>query len=43
MLMYRPRDNLDMVSYSDADFVGYVDSRKSTSWYIFIMVVGVVS
>ena len=43
MLMYRQTDNLDMVGYSDLDFVGYVDSRKSTSRYIFITTGGVVS
>ena len=43
MLMYRQTDNLDLVSYSDADFVGCVDSRKSISGYIFIMVGGAVS
>ena len=43
MLMYRQTDNLDLVGYSNADFVGCVDSRKSTSWYIFIMVGGAVS
>ena len=37
MLMYRQTDNLDLVVYFDADFVGGVDSRKSTSGYIFIM------
>ena len=31
MLMYRQTDNLDLVGYSDADFAGCVDSRKSTS------------
>ena len=36
-------NNLDLVSYSDADFASCVDSRKSTSGYIFIMVGGVVS
>ena len=43
MLMYRQTDNLDLVSYSDADFDGCVDSRKSTSGYIFIMAGGAVS
>ena len=43
MLMYRQTDILDLVGYSDADLVGCVDSRKSTSRYIFIMAGGVVS
>ena len=43
MLMYRQAGNLDLVGYSDGDFAGCVDSRKSTSKYIFIMAGGVVS
>ena len=43
MLMYKQKDNLDLVGYSDANFVGCVDSRKSTSRYIFIMANGFVS
>ena len=43
MLMYRQTDNLDLVGYSDADFASCVDSRKSTSGYIFIMAGGAVS
>ena len=37
MLMYRQTNNLDMVSYANADFVGCIDSRKSIAKYIFIM------
>ena len=37
MLMYRQTNNLDMVGYSNANFVGYVGPCKSTSKYIFIM------
>ena len=43
MLMYRQTANLDLVGYSDVDFASCVDSRKSTSRYIFIMVGGAVS
>ncbi|KAL0386465.1 UNVERIFIED_CONTAM: Secreted RxLR effector protein [Sesamum latifolium] len=43
MLMYRRTKNLEVVGYSDSDFVGCVDSRKSTSGYIFIIVSGAVS
>ena len=32
-----------MIGYSDSDFAGCVDSRKSTSWYIFMMVGGAIS
>ena len=43
MLMYRQTDILDVIGYSDADFAGCVDSRKSTSGYIFIMADGAIS
>ena len=43
MLMYRQTYSLDLIGYSDVDFVRYVDYRKSTSGYIFIMVGGAVS
>ena len=43
LLMYRQTDILDLVGYSDTDFVGFVDSRKSTSRCIFIMADGVIS
>ena len=41
--MYRRTDNLEVVGYSDSDFSGCVDSRKSTSRYIFLFVGGAVS
>ena len=43
MLMYRQTENLDLVGYYDADFPSCVDSRKSTSGYIFIMAGGAIS
>ena len=36
MLMYRRTDELEVIGYSDLDFTGYVDYRKSTSVYIFM-------
>ncbi|KAG4110494.1 hypothetical protein ERO13_D13G052366v2, partial [Gossypium hirsutum] len=36
-------ENLEVISYSDSDFFGYVDSRKSTSGYIFMFASGVIS
>ena len=36
MLMYRRIDNLEIIGYSDSNFVGCVDSCKSTSGYIFM-------
>ena len=43
MLTYRHNDNLEVIGYSDSDFAGCVDSRKSTSGYIFMFTGGVVS
>ncbi|RVX07413.1 Retrovirus-related Pol polyprotein from transposon TNT 1-94 [Vitis vinifera] len=42
-LMYRWTNNLEVVGNSDSDFAGCVDSRKSTSGYIFILVSGAIS
>ena len=42
ILMYRRTDDLEMISYSDSDFVGCVDSRK-LSGYIFMFAGRVVS
>ena len=36
-------DHLEVVGYSDSDFVGRPDSRKSTSGYIFLLVGGAIS
>ena len=41
--MHRQTYSLEVIGYSDADFAGYVDSRKSTSGYIFKLANGVVS
>ena len=43
MLMYRQTHNLDAIGYSDSDFAGCVDSRRSTSGYIFMMAGGAIS
>ncbi|XP_042983339.1 secreted RxLR effector protein 161-like [Carya illinoinensis] len=37
ILMYRRTDNLQVIGYSNSDFTGCIDSRKSTSKYIFLM------
>ena len=42
-LMYWRTSNLKVVSYSNSDFAGCVDSRKSTSGYIFILAGGAIS
>ena len=43
MLMYRWNDNLEVIGYSDSDYAGCIDSRKSTSGYVFMLAVGTVS
>ena len=36
-LTYKRSDPLDMVGYSDPDFASYLDSRKSTFGYVFLL------
>jgi hypothetical protein len=43
MLIYRRSDNLEVVGYTDADFAGCVDSRKSTLGYIYTLAGGAIS
>ncbi|KAL4340454.1 hypothetical protein GQ457_08G012720 [Hibiscus cannabinus] len=43
MLTYKRSDHLEVVGYSDSDFAGCVDSRKSTSGYIFMFASGAIS
>nr|CAN83744.1 hypothetical protein VITISV_025954 [Vitis vinifera] len=43
MLMYRRTDNLEVIGYSDSDYAGCIDSRKSTSRYVFMLAGGAVS
>ena len=38
MLMYRRTDNLEVIGYSDSDYVGCIDSQKSTLRYVFMLV-----
>ncbi|CAM8880620.1 unnamed protein product [Rhodiola kirilowii] len=37
MLTYRKSDRLEIVGYSDSDFAGCQDSRRSTSGYIYLL------
>jgi hypothetical protein len=37
MLTYKKIDNLEVIGYSDSDFVGCADSQKSTSSYVFTL------
>ncbi|XP_074290834.1 secreted RxLR effector protein 161-like [Silene latifolia] len=43
MLMFRQTENLEVVGYSDSDYAGCIDLRKSTSGYVFMLVDGAVS
>ena len=43
MLTYQHTDTLRVVGFSDFDYVGYVDDKKSTSCYILMMAKGAVS
>ena len=43
MLIYRRSDSLEIKGYSDADFAGDRDDRKSTSGYVFTLVGGAIS
>ena len=43
ILTYRRSDSLHIEGYSDSDFVGDVDDRKSTSDYVFTIIGGAIS
>ncbi|XP_073026820.1 secreted RxLR effector protein 161-like [Primulina eburnea] len=43
MLMFRRTGNLEVIGYSDSDYAGCIDSKKSTSGYIFMLAGGAVS
>jgi hypothetical protein len=43
MLMYERSDSLEIVGYSDSDFVGYLDTDRFTSGYVFKLAGGAIS
>jgi Reverse transcriptase (RNA-dependent DNA polymerase) len=43
MLTYKRSNNLEVIGYSDLDFSGCLDSKKSTSGYIFMLAGGSIS
>ncbi|XP_074301477.1 secreted RxLR effector protein 161-like [Silene latifolia] len=43
MLTYRRSNHLEVIGYSDSDYAGCVDSRKSTFGYLFLLAEGAVS
>jgi hypothetical protein len=42
-IMYKKVSSNDMVAYTDSDYAGDLDDRKSTSSYVFLLSSGVVS
>ncbi|XP_057982225.1 secreted RxLR effector protein 161-like [Malania oleifera] len=42
-LMFRRFDHLEVVGYSDSDFAGCVDTRKSTFGYVYLLAGGAIS
>ncbi|CAL9026013.1 unnamed protein product, partial [Prunus brigantina] len=43
MLTFRRSDNLEVIGYSDSDFGGCVDTRRSTFGYLFLLAGGAIS
>ena len=43
MLAYRRFDHLEAIGYSNLDYVGCVDTPKSTCGYMYILAGGVIS
>jgi len=43
MLTYRKSDHLEVIGYTDSDFVGCVDTRKSTFGFVYLLAGGAIS
>lgn len=43
MLTYRRFGHLEVFEYSDSNFAGYMDTRKSTLGYVFLLAGGAIS
>ena len=43
MLTYRRSDHLEVIGYSDSDYAGCVDTRKSTCGYMYLLAGGAIS
>jgi hypothetical protein len=43
MLTYKRNDNLNVIGYTNADFMGCAGSQRSTSGYVFTLVSGAIS
>ena len=43
MLTFKRSDNLEVIGYTNSDFAGCVDSRKSTFGYVYLLVGAAIS
>jgi len=43
MLTYRKFDHLEVIGYTNSDFAGCVDTRKSTFGYVYLLAGGAIS
>jgi len=43
MVTFKRSGHLEVIGYSDSDFVGCVDRRKSTLGYVFLLARGAIS
>ena len=43
MLTFKRSDSLEVTDYSNSDFAGCIDSRKSTFGYLFMLAGGAIS
>jgi hypothetical protein len=43
MFTFKMSDNLEVIGYSNSDFSGCIDNKKSISCYIFMLVEGLIS
>eukprot|EP00249_Psilotum_nudum_P029739 c41022_g1_i1 orf=2-277(-) len=43
MCIYFSKSSLDLLGYTDSDFVGHVDNKRSTSGYVFTLGGGAIS
>lgn len=43
MLMYKRIDNFEVISYSDSNYIVFIDTQKSTSGYLFLLASGDIS
>jgi len=43
MLTYKRYDHLEVIGYTDSDFIGCIDTRKSTFGYVYLLAGGAIS